>query len=98
MTAASRLETLITSIAELLRQCGHADRAAWLEDRLAVLNDPISTPDAREFVRTEVHGIVLGMSGLMDLNLRPDPLSGYTARSARERLDELADELYQATK
>jgi hypothetical protein len=97
MTAHS-LVGVVSQIIDLLQQCGRADRAAWLQERVAVLEAGDAVVDAREHVTNELHGVVLGMGGLMDLSLAPEPGSTYSSASARERLDELADILYDLTR
>lgn len=94
----SELRDVLADIIDILDETGHAERARWLAERLSVLNDHSATPDAQEHVRLEIHGIVLGMGGLMDLEPRPDSSSRRTAAVARQQLDELADRLYVLTK
>ncbi|MGI8627296.1 MAG: hypothetical protein ACR2J5_12110 [Geodermatophilaceae bacterium] len=98
MTTPSRLDGLLGEIVGLLRQCGHADKAGWLEERRAVIASADATPDAREHASNEIHGVVLGMGGLMDLSLTPVPESSYTSASARQRLDALGDTLNELTR
>jgi hypothetical protein len=74
-----RLETIVA-------EQGHTDKATWLsERRRALQRDPHSTQ-----IRAELHAVVLGMGGLIDLPLRD------VAMSAEP--DALADEMYQLTK
>ncbi|WP_427129142.1 hypothetical protein [Pseudarthrobacter sp. S9] len=89
---------VVSEIINLLKQCGRADKAAWLQERVAVLEARDAVADAREYATNELHGVVLGMGGLMDLSLVPEPGSAYSSESARERLDELADILYDLTR
>lgn len=92
------LAGLLSEIIDLLSQCGRTDRAAWLNVRLAILLDDQATADAREHASNELHGVVLGMGGLMDLSLTPASGSSYTSGSARERLDLLGEALYTLTR
>lgn len=94
----TRLVAILSEIIDLLSQCGLTERATWLNDRLAILLDDRATADAREHVSNELHGVVLGMGGLMDLSLAPASGSSYTSSSARERLDLLGDRLYELTR
>lgn len=94
----SELRDVLADIIDLLGQTGHEDRARWLAERLALLSDATATVDAQEYARTELHGVVLGMGGLMDLVPRPESSSRWTASVARQQLDELADRLYALTK
>lgn len=92
------LINVLSEIVTLLRQCGYEERSGWLEERQAVLQAVDATADAREHASAELHGVVLGMGGLMDLSLRPIEGSSYTPASARERLDSLGDALYDLTR
>jgi hypothetical protein len=98
MTDQAELADLVSQIAPLLREGGHQDRAGWLEQRLELLRRPALPSADLERVAQELHGVVLGMGGLMDLQLTPGPASGETSGSARIKLDELADRLYAATR
>jgi hypothetical protein len=89
---------VLTEISALLERTGHPDRAAWLNSRQGVLLDPVATDDGREFARSEVHSIVSGMGGLLDMRLVPDATLKLSPREARERLDHLADRLYELTR
>jgi hypothetical protein len=92
------LPGVLAEIIDLLGECGRPDRASWLAERLAVLQKDNATADAREHVATELHGVVLGMGGLMDMSLVPAPGSHLSSTVAREKLDELADRLYDLTR
>ncbi|UQX88704.1 hypothetical protein M6D93_01570 [Jatrophihabitans telluris] len=94
----SSLTDVLTEIIDLLGQSGRPDKAAWLQERKLLLQRSDVTDDAREHVTTELHAVVLGMGGLMDLSLAPEPGSSFTAASARERLDALGDTLYDLTR
>ena len=94
----TQLVDVLSEIIDLLYQCGRTDRAAWLNERRSVLLDEQATADAREHASNELHGVVLGMGGLMDLSLTPESGSSYTSNSARERLDALGDTLYELTR
>jgi hypothetical protein len=64
---------------------------------MLVLDNPESTPADREAVSREVHAIVTGMGGLLDLSLIPNSNSSLSEMSAADRRDRLADALYTAT-
>jgi hypothetical protein len=89
---------VVTEVIEILEECGYDDRASWLSIRAEVLRDEATSGDAYQKVVHELHGVVLGMGGLMDLSLRPRPGSGYTSDSARARLDLLGDRMYVLTR
>lgn len=89
---------VLSDIIDLLEQCGRTDRAAWLNERMTLLLDVSATPDAIEHAANELHGVVLGMGGLMDLTLDPRPGSQYSSQSAREQLDTLSNTLYDLTR
>ncbi|HWH25191.1 MAG TPA: hypothetical protein VNT53_00915 [Pseudolysinimonas sp.] len=95
---AKNLVGVVSEIIDLLEQCGHPDRAEWLRERVTTLKADEAVDDARGQVTEELHSVVLGMGGLMDLSLNPAPGSTYSSESARERLDELADILYDLTR
>lgn len=94
MTAAD-LPQVVAAIRELLEAYGHESRAAWLEEREQVLKAGAS-PERTETTIQELHAIVLGMGGLFDLPLTtPSKEAGV---AARDRLDELADRLFELTR
>ena len=94
----SELIQVLAELNALLTRTGFPDRAAWIHDREGILLDPDATDDGREFARSELHSIVSGMGGLLDLRLVPDASLKLSAREARERLDGLADRLYELTR
>jgi hypothetical protein len=94
----SSLTDVLSEIIELLGQCGRSEKAAWLQERKLLLLRSDATEDAREHVANEIHAVVLGMGGLMDLSLAPQPGSSYTVASAQERLDALGNILYDMTR
>ncbi len=61
-----------------------------------MLEDPETPADKLEATMNELHHIVLGMGGLMDLRHRAP--STAEADSAREDLDTLADRLFELTR
>jgi hypothetical protein len=77
----------------VLREWDHTDKADWLDARLATLSEPASTPNSRDVAIEELHQVVLGMGGLMDLT--PPSTANYIEES--ERLHRLADRLYLLT-
>jgi len=92
------LTAVLAEIIDLLQRCGRPDRASWLAERLAVLQQDDATPDVRDRVAAELHGVVLGMGGLMDMTVEPPADSQLSPRTAREKLDKLADQLYELTR
>jgi|GEM_PF-6179772 len=92
------LTAVLAEIVDLLRKCGRPDRASWLAERLTVLQQDGTTADVGDRVAAELHGVVLGMGGLMDITLEPSVESELSPRAAREKLDELADRLYDLTR
>jgi hypothetical protein len=56
---------LLDAIVLLLRECGQFERSAWFGQCIVTLEDPASTRDALEHTKTEIHGVILGMGGLM---------------------------------
>jgi len=84
------------SIAALLSRVGQTPKAEWIAERIAVLEEPNSTPQVAETAVKELHGIVLGMGGLMDLwPVAPTPAE---STAAQVELHRLADELYELTR
>ena len=94
----AQLEAVLVQIIALLRGTGHEDRADWLDTRLAILGHAQATPDSVEHVRGELHKNVLGMGGLMDLDLRPADGSPVSKAALRVELDSLADRMYAMTR
>ncbi|MBN9630396.1 MAG: hypothetical protein J0I18_07290 [Actinobacteria bacterium] len=92
------LTAVLVETIDLLRQCGRPDRADWLAERLRILRRDDATAEVRKRAVAELHGVVLGMGGLMDIVVEPPSESKLSPRSARERLDELADKLFDLTR
>lgn len=93
------VEAVVEEIIFLLRQCGEDGYVAWLEQKLLALRTADSSSgQGRSEVLSDLHGVVLGMGGLMDLTLRPLSSSRMTSTFARERLDRLSDQLYELTR
>ncbi|WP_431279062.1 hypothetical protein [Leifsonia poae] len=91
----TQLIDVVRRVIELLEQCGRQENAHWMRERLRLLQ----VGDASETLACtkELHSIVLGMGGLIDISLEPrDPLS-LSANDARASMDELADRLYRLT-
>ena len=93
----STLVATLEEIQSILEKAGHRDKALWLGERRDLLCDPQTTDDAREHVLSELHKIVPGMGGLLDLPINPSPDSGFDARDVRARLDVLGEQLYRLT-
>jgi hypothetical protein len=92
------LQVVLSEIVAVLDLHGQADKARWLASRLAMLREPTATSDQRTRVRAELHSVVLGMGGLVDLRLEPDPTSRLSVVDARKLLLPLADRLYELTR
>lgn len=92
------LSRTVSEIIGILDECGYSDEANWLSKRLAVLSDPSATADALEHARNELHTVVPGMGGLLDLDLTPRAGSAMTPERARERMDSLATVLFEGTR
>lgn len=90
------LVEVLGSIIELLTRFGETARADWLATRLATLRDPASTPGLVGATMGELHKVVLGMGGLMDLHLRGRSQSETV--EANEDLERLADQLFELTR
>ena len=85
------LDTL-KSIEDLLRKSNHDDKAEWLADKGATINDGSRDKmlDALESIR----GHMVGMGSLTDLYLRPIPETDMTPKEARGVLLGLVESLY----
>lgn len=91
--APTELSQVVAEVEALLIGWGYRDRADWVAARRRVLEDSDSTDDGLEFVASELHGVVVGMGGLLDL-MPPESLD----RTAEmERRDQLADRLFTLT-
>ena len=91
------LSQVVVRLVELLRQMGHADKADWLGRRLALVSDLTAGTDAVASAKRDLHGVVVGMGGILDLQPKVDPES-QASRAAKEEADVLADRLYELTK
>ncbi|GAA5189544.1 hypothetical protein GCM10023346_04380 [Arthrobacter gyeryongensis] len=89
------LARVLAAIRELLDAHGQASKAAWLADREQAL-EAAESPETAKLTIAELHSIVLGMGGLFDLPLAA--ASKEATESARTRLDELADQLFEMTR
>lgn len=88
------LAGVVESLVQLLAQHGEREKAEWLAVRLTILKRDGATDDEMKLTRAELHHVVLGMDGLLDLHLEA------TAEEPRvnQRLSGLADRLHQLTK
>lgn len=84
---------VIDSLVRILSDHGFASNADWLRTRRSVLADPYASDDAVESTLEELHGVVLGMGGLLDQRI-----VGPSAETARRKFDELAERLYGLTR
>jgi hypothetical protein len=96
MTDTNRLTAVIGDISKILTEYGHVDFARRLDGQALILKDPASSPGAITEVRERLHRAVNGMGGLNDLWLSASTHS--ESVNIRERLDELASELYELTR
>lgn len=83
--------SVVRSLVSLLTQFGETDKVAFLTQRLSALEEA-ATVDAVAGANRDLHGVVLGMGGLMDFRLQ-----GSDADSANAELRRLADQLYSLT-
>jgi hypothetical protein len=90
------LTAVLRVLIELLRGCGEATKAEWLAERLAILVSGPTSHEARSTATTELHGIVLGMGGLMDMYLSAG--SEEESKDANRELRRLADQLFELTR
>ena len=91
------LMTVVDELVNLLSECGELDRANWLRDRRDALASANQSMDGVETTLAQIHKIVLGMGGLLDLHLRPPNTSLLSSTEVNHRMDVLADRLYRLT-
>jgi hypothetical protein len=82
---------VLVPLIDLLRTFGHSTKAEWLGERLALLQQGHGTVQTL----VELHSIVPGMGGLMDLYLGEGSAESETANAELARL---ADQLYEWTR
>jgi hypothetical protein len=82
------LADLVAQIRQAVASAGHADRAAWLEEREQALRS--DDGDAQRAARTDLSGVVLGMGGLNDVY--------YGSSAEQRRVGQLVDEMWVAVK
>jgi hypothetical protein len=87
---------VLRALISLLGRFGETERAAWLRERLVVLESDTASAGEANSAAAELHGVVLGMSGLMDMHLRSD--SQVASKDANAELRRLADQLYELTR
>lgn len=85
--------SVLRSLVGLLSRFGHTDKVTFLTERLNVLADLAAPEEPVARARRELHRIVLGMGGLMDMHLQ-----GPDAESANPELYRLAGRLYELTR
>jgi len=83
-------------IVGLLRRFGHSDRAEWIAERVALIAGLEIDEAIKNSAVRELHLVVLGMGGLMDIRLTAP--SANEATLARADLDRLANQLYELTR
>lgn len=82
------LAKVVADIRHAVAGAGHADRAAWLEEReKALRSDDV---EAQRTARLELSGVVLGMGGLTDMY--------YGSSGEQLRVERLIDQLWAAVK
>lgn len=89
---------VVQEITQLLLSCGEPERAAWLQELEAALCRPDESEVKLAAIKVELHGIILGMNGLLDLWLKPAEGCELTESDATRRLHHFADELYRLTR
>lgn len=92
--AIGEVVALLDQLVDLLNQHGESGRAAWLSERRSVLQDSAAMPDVIDGTFEDLHGIVSGMGGLLDVHLRAGDRSAVVNAS----LYEMADRLYELTR
>jgi len=85
---------VLRALIHLLSAFGHEAKARWLAERLDASQQ--GPPDATARTLEELHGVVLGMGGLMDLHL--GGASVVESEAANVELERLADQLYRLTR
>jgi hypothetical protein len=90
------LITVLRALVKLLNRFDERARADWLATHLATLEDPSASPQAVSESIGELHQIVLGMGGLMDLHL--SSISPEETSEANRELERLADQLFELTR
>jgi len=82
------LADVVAQIRQAVASAGHADRAAWLEEREnALRSDDV---EAQRAARIELSSVVLGMGGLTDIY--------YGSTAEQQRVEQLVDEMWAAVK
>lgn len=90
------IRDVLRALVALLSEHDERDKAQWLATRLAVLDDGSSPEQSVRSALEELHGVVRGMGGLMDLYLTAT--AEQDAVHANAELRRLSDQLYQLTR
>jgi hypothetical protein len=90
------LEQVLSEVVVILSSYDQQEKAAWLESRLRVLQATESDSSKRIKATSEVHGVIVGMGGLLDSRLTLST-GEWAGVAAHERLERLADRLYVLT-
>jgi hypothetical protein len=90
------LVQVMRKLVRLLARFDESARAAWLSDRLSILENAATRPDETVNAVRELHQVVLGMGGLMDLHLSAN--SPEETEEANTELQRLADQLFELTR
>jgi hypothetical protein len=92
----SRLIEVLGEICSILESHGHPDFARRLKEQQHILASAVSPSEEIDTVRKRLHSSVPGMGGLADLWLEA-PTHEESVR-LQEKLESLADELYELTR
>ena len=92
----SRILGIVDQIIPLLTTHGYPDKAEWLARKAALLRDTALPEGGAKAVLQELHRLVPGMGGLMDLEVTGS--SRDEEVRVRQALDRLGDELYELTR
>ena len=90
------LGDVLHGLISLLNEYGETTRAQWLADRLTALGSDSTPRTTTTKAVQELHQVVLGMGGLMDMHLQSD--DSEAAREANAALRRLADQVYELTR
>jgi len=90
------LVEVLASLSALLERFGEPARGTWLRERRSVLTHAGAQPGDVATAIQELHGVVLGMGGLMDLHLTAGSPS--ETAEANAELERLADQLFELTR
>lgn len=93
--AVGHVVDVLRALVALLSRFGIDDHAQWLEQRRSALEADAGLEDVLQTL-AELHAVVLGMGGLMDLYLSGNSAS--ETEEANAELERLADQLFELTR